>query len=400
MHKSKTNPDKLHQVKNAAARARSRRIPSLLSLIYAGLVWCLVGLGLVSGPWSAPRAADPVTDRPPTVKQRLTQAQLDERAPLLPQEQQFFDMTRKSHRTARRIYQTQGTLSQTGRRQPEVKAIAAFAGVNRKTVQRANLLFEKWGLSQRIPQRIPRRKRKVDHICNGPNILRFPLREQQLQIPFQNVAHSKKNLILNTKTAKNLAWDGAGGRRLRPSNHPAAFRAAWEARRKANHPPEMRRAWEEKARFFEDMRGWKPKRRTEILRRAVAAQVGAYFPTTAERIRSIYDAAERMGLGPRIRRRWEAEDLVGADAIDEQRAADRAAWDAKIKNFLTQYQEKSEQMAKVEPDPARAIAATNHTNGQNMISETAIATCERCDGKRRIVVGGRIVVCPCSPGER
>lgn len=258
MHESNPTAAKLQQAKKCN---RSRLFhPPIISLIYAALVWTLAALGLVRYPQGGDDlpeldgAADlgELTGGRPAIK-RLTAAELDERAPLTPQEEAQFGPS-KGDRTRRAVYQATLLLTQGGARERFMSSIGAILGVCVRTTQRAHKWLEKRGLSRR-------RYRKTSPAWNLANSFRFLLRGRQLPIFLKNVAQGRKNLIQETNTPKNPGFEAVGmwkSCRARPSNHPPEFLAAWKARRRANHPPEMRQRYEEKAEFYKYMRGWRP----------------------------------------------------------------------------------------------------------------------------------------------
>jgi transposase len=314
MHESNSTAAQLHEKKR---RSLPRLFhPPLISLIYAALVWTLAALGLVRYPQGGGDLPDDrgaadlgeLTSGRPAIK-GLTAAELDERAPLSPQESAQFGPG-KGDRTARRVLQATILLTQGGARERFMSAIAALVGVCVRTVQRHYNRLEERGLSRR-------RLRKKSPAWNLPNLFRFLLRERQLQIFFQNVAQRRRILNLETKAHKNGPSEAAGvwkTCRARPSNHPPEVRAAWEARRRANHPPEMRQRYEEKAAFYDHMRGWRPTaaaKTAAIVRRASSALIGAGFESEEHRAAATIAAAVRMGLSNRAAKRlastWAAE---------------------------------------------------------------------------------------------
>jgi hypothetical protein len=314
MYESNPTAAKLQQAK----KCRLPRLfhPPIISLIYAAFVWTLAALGLVRYPQGGGDLPDDrgaadlgeLTGDRPAIK-RLTAAELDERAPLSPQEERQFGPG-KGDRTRRSVYQSTAMLTQGGTRERFMSDLAAIVGVCVRTVQRAHKWLERRGLSRR-------RYRKTSPTWNLPNLFRFLLRERQLPIFFQNVAQGRKNLILETNTPKNPVFEAAGVWKTcgaRPSNHPPGVRAAWEARRRANHPPEMRQRYEEKAAFYTHMRGWRPTaaaKTAAIVRRASSALIGAGFESEEHRAAATIAAAVRMGLSNRAAKRlaatWAAE---------------------------------------------------------------------------------------------
>lgn len=413
----------------------------------------------------------------------LPQAELDARAPLTPQELAVFPPGKRAD-TARRVFQVTSLLSQGGSVQPTVRHIARVAGSSERTIQRAHRYLESIGLLQSKARKVMRdwtgpRGQKYRRY-NLPNAYVLILRSPQGLLRF--VTPSRKNLNLKTTTPQKPSGYRVVCGKPRPENHPAAFRAALEARWKANHPKELRERYEARAAMWEHMRGWRPtaqQRENKIFERAHTITVGVAYVTEGERLTNLLDTAQRCGLSARKRAAYEAEwraDLAGVwdtprtfegVTVTEDGELRAATFDAGgnviareadpvwIPIAVLKIRPKPELPADPAPDPGRgggvllAAAATStmrrkarkqagkvtqkaqtakkrDKRGKREKSEIspqaaardssivrqpskrpAAATqaaadpvCELCDGRRRLVVGGRIVVCKCSPDDQ
>jgi hypothetical protein len=392
--------------------------------------------------WLGPSAAamaikavdHPSQESTPTVL--VDQAALDERAPLYPQEAARFGPG-KGDRTARRVFQVTGLLSQGGALQPTVRHLAAVAGVSDRTIQRAQLELESKGLTRRV-------FRKVRPRWNRPNVYRFLARERQMQIFNRFVTQSRKNLTTKASTPKNSSQDAAACGNRAAGDHPAAMRAAWEARRRQNHPPELRERFEERAAMWKHMRGWRPQRKAQQIRTAARAVVGMYFESDQARAAYILD---RCGLSldgaeilfsPLERELFRGGELDQAQATKKNLPLDQAKGE-QMANIVSPFifnelefchpggggdLDDQDQAADLDrggdlDQAADRCEACGHRvdlcacyqeeeeedqdRGGDLDQAAAVdqaSTCERCDGKRRTVYLGRIIDCPSCSGGR
>jgi hypothetical protein len=170
MHEISQNPPQLHQQNASKHRAKSRprrRVASLLSLVWFAFCHCLFCL-FCFRPAPAPTiSAEALTGGSPAAisTARLSQVQLNDRAPLIDQEAARFTEG-KRETTLRRVYQATGLASQGGAIDPTVRHVAAISGVCERTVQRASIELERRGLSRRVFHKVARK-------WNRPNTYRF-----------------------------------------------------------------------------------------------------------------------------------------------------------------------------------------------------------------------------------
>jgi hypothetical protein len=296
-------------------KKRPRRLPPLRALWTWALIHVALTLSFLLSP--PPAAAISAAELPQaaaiSTAAELPQAELDARAPLIPEEAKAFGPG-KAHRTARRVLQVQGLLSQGGAVQPTVRHIARVAGVSKRTVQRAQLELEGLGVGHRVYRRLPRQwtgpRGQKYRTYNEPNRYRFPLRRRNLRrfvTPSRNYLKTTK---ANTPQKLSVMWKSK--RRTRPDDHPAEFRAAWERRRRANHPPELRERYEAQGEVWAGMRQWRRNSDARIFKQAREASVGTGYASEAQGIYCFYDRAERMGLSSQKRRRHVAAELRAA----------------------------------------------------------------------------------------
>jgi hypothetical protein len=417
MQEIKPDAEKLHERKFSSWRGP--RIPPLISLVFAALVWTLAALGLIrSEPRpaaiSSPGETQELTGGV-TAAAKLTQAELDERAPISPQELGRF-LPGKRHRTARAVYQATMLLTQGGARERYMGDVAALLGVCRRTVQRAHDLLEELELSRRRHVRAWAKWNPLTGVktaWNLPNVFRFVVRARQLQIFFQNVTQSRNNLKTKSTTPKTSPSESGGMCKTRPDDHPDEVRAAYEARRRANHPPEMLERYKAKAELWNFMRGWRPRRRATIIERAAEVYVGTHFESEAQRIATVLACAVRLGLGERTAAKLRRELLaklppapapaISWAELDEPR---------ELVVVATLQLRPRPQAAELEPQALDVVVVDGGGGGDldesgpgtpqpvaAELPELPAQECRLCEGRRRRIVRSRIVVCKCSPGD-
>lgn len=436
------NEIKSDRTTDRTRKKRPRRLPPLKALWTWALIHVALTLSwLLPPPRAEVRATAAAISAAISTGTGLPQAELDARAPLTPQEEARFS-TGAHERTLRSVYQATGLATQGGPADGTIRRIARLIGRCEKTVQRCHRELEARGLlriRQRKIERLwfgPRGQRY--RFYNEPNDYRFLLRQRQLQIFFKNVPLSRKNLkTYKATTPQRLPGMWKCKRRTRPDDHPAEFRAAWERRRRANHPPELRERYEAQGEAWEALRQWRRGggREAGILNQAAAARVGTGYASEAARIYDFFDGAERMGLGRRRREELEERELKAAArdaataiswaeldqaelaaeyvaklsppvltqaeldqaelAREAREAAELEAWSADQAAAIQHRADLAAAISAAEPDKKKFLPAEIFDK-ENLSAELAGAgVCDLCDGKRRRVVRGIIVVCKC-----
>lgn len=262
---------------------------------------------------------------------------LDDRAPLHKHEIARFPASRRGD-TARRVYQAILMLTQGGDRRRYVAAIAAILGLHVRTVQLRMADLERWGV-------LKRKYHRLRYDWSGPSTYRFPLRERQLQL---NFTLYRRIFKANTRSPKTPFHSMRKCGNARPGDHDPEFRAAWVRRVRANHPPELKKRYEERAAMWKHMRNWQPRRRPTDRQFVYGTpECEAYYANTVD-----------QNLNEII-------DILSSDETIPQ----TVVYVLKLRS------------------PQREIST------EARIAASASTACEQCDGKKRTILGGRIVDC-------